>query len=308
MALNFDDFVSSLLEKDRGVVDVTTNPNLAKIRERIYAVFGRVVQNTVTDVSDLVYCMNRCNAVVSGSTVLSVLFDNIYSKDIDWYVPISRRMQFLQFFKYLGYECTDVTSTVSYNIGVNTVHKLSKIGSPDMDIVTSSSESAIFPILHFHSTVVMNFFDARSLYIAYPRLLFERKNLINLNVCAVKEDVDKHPNQFISAYGRETRFGYFHLRTSAALNKYEHRGFRLQRDIVDGHNCFIADVCPHTVRSTIDDKGLWLDFEDNKYDAHSQKSIRVTYGGVLVWRLGGPSCISSSFATSCFVNQSTIDY
>ncbi|KAI5987148.1 hypothetical protein F5J12DRAFT_728579, partial [Pisolithus orientalis] len=48
-----------------------------------------------------------------------------------------------------------------------------------INIVVSKTSSALSPIFQFHSTVVMNFFTADSLFCVYPTLTLHHHALIN---------------------------------------------------------------------------------------------------------------------------------
>ncbi|KIN98976.1 hypothetical protein M404DRAFT_92790, partial [Pisolithus tinctorius Marx 270] len=48
-----------------------------------------------------------------------------------------------------------------------------------IDIIVSKTTSALSPIFQFHSTAIMNFFSANSLFCAYPSLTQCHHTMIN---------------------------------------------------------------------------------------------------------------------------------
>ena len=305
----FSEFMQRLLHAGGTTRTIISDPELGLLRDKVLEVFIDVVG--VENVEGLVSAMTRSRAVISGSKALSLLVESVEARDIDWYVPKSRSTYLLRFFEGLGFTVMKITRTSKYCGGFESVHKLTKKGRADMDVITSRTESPLYPLAYFHSAVVMNFVTPTSLFTAYPTVISRGQNLFNLNACT---DVNglKSTDHLINAYRNDERFGKMNKCVKEALMKYERRGFRLC-DVTGEHKCTQSEVCLHTARTTTDPYGLLLVFDLEKSKlvekerTEEENALRTLDGGMILWRLGGPACCWGGLPTSAFVNQSAID-
>ncbi|KIO09176.1 hypothetical protein M404DRAFT_935145 [Pisolithus tinctorius Marx 270] len=135
----------------------------------------------------------------------------------------------------------------------------------------SRMSSALSPIFQFHSTAVMNFFTANSLFCAYPSLTLHHRALINTaSLC-------------------NCTFPPSHMQ---ALLKYKSRGFQFISCEEALHAPFI---CRSRVRS-LNDNG-WLSLNFATVPHHDTQPITTFYHlGIVdaIWTLSGHVCGSIS--------------
>ncbi|KIN97310.1 hypothetical protein M404DRAFT_160711, partial [Pisolithus tinctorius Marx 270] len=140
-------------------------------------------------------------------------------------------------------------------------------GTHHIDVIVSRTSTAISPLFQFHSTAVMNFISADSIFCAYPNLTFHRRALINS----------------LPVYN-----GSIGFKTMAALQKYASRGF-------DFGACEDVHHMPYTCRSiprTLTDGGcLWLQITDLRHDVVRTTEVFKCLGVInVMWLLGGYVC------------------
>ncbi|KAI6120915.1 hypothetical protein EDD16DRAFT_1444366, partial [Pisolithus croceorrhizus] len=139
--------------------------------------------------------LRTCDAVISGSTALHFLLPRLGTpwtpSDLDLYVPqitsvlmLSRLMA--QDYRLMTEGDDDEPYTPSDEVHV--VHLTN--GLRRIDVVVSGTASALSPIFHFHSTAVMNFVSADTVFCCYPRLTLRHLSLVNAGALCNGEDTD----------------------------------------------------------------------------------------------------------------------
>ncbi|KAI9064829.1 hypothetical protein FKP32DRAFT_1527238, partial [Trametes sanguinea] len=124
------------------------------------------------------------SSVISGSTALHILdVDRAATwtpMDLDIYAPCHSALQVVAYMcRVEKYELLEHPDTYSYAAGgFDTVYRLRR-GTKEIDIIQSSTRSALHPIPFFWSTHVMNYLTADSFCIAYPELTLNGKALLN---------------------------------------------------------------------------------------------------------------------------------
>lgn len=239
--------------------------------------------------------MRETNTVVSGSTALAFALGQDWgSKDLDLYTPFGTPCA--KILKYLikteGYnldleregeilEHEYFSPETAFHMRI--VHKLKKTIYPNddetaepqvrrIDLIESSSASAVVPIFRFHSTAVMNWIGADYLFMTYPKLTMNMKSLVNETIRqpAEKEEI--------------------------WINKYSARGFTFVRGIrALGEPCNAA--CPCIRRNTLDVGCLSAQFGDNEKAVQQPPEVQweVLTGGA--WkRCPNPLCFRGTAA------------
>ncbi|KAJ6509632.1 hypothetical protein DFH09DRAFT_1334137 [Mycena vulgaris] len=240
-----------------------------------------------TDPALILALLRTTRGIVSGSAALLMVADVDFNPgDIDIYVPTSqidtalalaeKRLGFKPVpFRVQGYAASQTVNRVFYLIK----------GSKHMNIMVVRGEDPTVAIFQFHSTAVMNYLTAYGLYCAYPSLTKSKLSVANVST-------------LIGESGRRDRI-------EACFDKYRRRGILVENDVTkfpghEIHNCFVDAECPHTVRSTIDGKGDYVElFERTEAEAEWEK----LNGRMAIWHMGGPMCDAkniyfSNFATS----------
>ncbi|KAI0349060.1 hypothetical protein OH77DRAFT_232328 [Trametes cingulata] len=179
-------------------------------------------------------------AVVSGSAALHILdVDGRGAwepKDIDVYTPIGMSMRFVKYLEGEGFRVAQCqSSSESYQddyAGFKTVVHAVK-GTLTVDVIQSTTLSALHPLPYFWSTHVMNFLTADSFCIAYPAFTLQGLGLTN----PIALDDRRYPRQ----------------RTLDVMAKYKARSydFRLHPHAweADVHaKCRQAEGCPLSIR------------------------------------------------------------
>ncbi|KAI5987723.1 hypothetical protein EDD15DRAFT_2173323, partial [Pisolithus albus] len=217
--------------------------------------------------------MRSCDAVVSGSTALRLLLPEIGTPwnptDLDIYVPRSTSIQMLRRLKAEGYNRvsekrqddaryrnSDVASVILVSNGRNMI-----------DIIISRTSAAISPIFQFHSTVVMNFVSADTVFCCYPNLTLRLLSLVNAG----------------PLYN-----GLFSMTTMDAMWKYISRGVRYVRckDVHKSHT-----ICKSKTRFVTDAGVMWLRIQEHPYPTHSTVEVFRQFGILDVqWITGGVPC------------------
>ncbi|KAJ7205104.1 hypothetical protein C8J57DRAFT_1100376, partial [Mycena rebaudengoi] len=225
-------------------------------------------------------------SVVSGSLPLAVISGwRFVPRDLDIYVPESEERKLLSMlreafgllevkfhvFNHRYDDCIAVKSSRWLTTGG---------GGRTVNVLTCVGESAILPVFHFHSTVVMNFISARGLYCAYPKLTTRR-----LAIPRFVRDMS--------------------VRKARALRicfaKYMSRGFKFYVDLDGvgkrGHVCGRDSSCPVTFRTLYDGAGLFVPREGGSvYSGERSRLDMLVYDErhSAAWMLGGSHCGSSA--------------
>jgi hypothetical protein len=148
----------------------------SKLTMMVHGLLRRYVSNP----AELLDRMRQIGSIISGSTALwlvDVLSSLWQPGDLDIYVPQGMARYIVDFLHEEGY-----TSNVEHDFfqnrylrfsGLKTVTKLRK-GETTIDVLESSTPSAIQPITTFHVTAVMNYITPDSIVMFYPQLTFSR--------------------------------------------------------------------------------------------------------------------------------------
>ncbi|KIJ10456.1 hypothetical protein PAXINDRAFT_86069 [Paxillus involutus ATCC 200175] len=123
-------------------------------------------------------------AVISGSLAL-YLFDpsrGWLPNNMDLYIPQRRVFRVMKRLRGLGYiPVKDVTQRCCHYHASNDIASVIMLTNGDrtIDIVESTTISALSPIFKFHLTAVMNYATAEGFFSAYPVLTSHGHSLIN---------------------------------------------------------------------------------------------------------------------------------
>ncbi|KAH7904554.1 hypothetical protein BJ138DRAFT_1236942 [Hygrophoropsis aurantiaca] len=232
----------------------------------------------VSNPSTLLDALRITSSVISGSLALQFLLPAVNCSwgaiDMDIYSTQSGYETILINLLLDGYTMVcNRYSNYYTSFAINRVIKLVK-GNRSIDIIVSQTNNVLLPILHFHSTVVMNYLSADSFFSAYPMLTIEYRGLINR-----------------SPYNTNVRS------TARALAKYQYRGFSVQSrathwdkedDSDRNHRCESDLYCPRNIRATLDRGCARYCFEQPGIIA-SEETADVCNKSV-VWQLGGEDC------------------
>ena len=149
-----------------------------------------------------------------------------------------------------------------------------------VDVVTSSSSSAISPIFYFHSTPVINWISPEGLFSAYPKLTCTWRGLLNPMALDQSHFVPALP-------GTDVR---------RSLDKYNIRGFDIRRNPScwpdDVHLCTFSAECPIASRNVVDGGCMFAPFIEEFAGGSEETSKLFPYDSpyICFWYLGGPSC------------------
>lgn len=253
-----------------------------RVKSRLLRLYVRILRRWVSGPTELRDVLRNTHSVISGSTALTYALGgdvNWESNDLDIFPPVGRPCDGV--LDYLtekeGYKVTDsyidpnqrrllnadeipvpppvdilenYEGSIAYS-RLRNVYKLSKVqtvpGSDEtrrlsIDVIEARGTSAIIPIFRFHSSLVMNYVSADSLFMAYPNLTLQH-NFI--------------PNKKMNRYNIKAR---------RWLEKYSNRGFEKWTP-GEGKSC--GSACYPMLRSTRDVGCLDFAFGDedtNKFE------------------------------------------
>ncbi|KAH6871663.1 hypothetical protein BKA70DRAFT_1450891 [Coprinopsis sp. MPI-PUGE-AT-0042] len=167
--------------------------------------------------------MKDQDVIISGSAALHALLACSWTvDDLDFYCGAGRVVPLLNFLQQNGYVVSEPVrrDRVSRSRGYSTLPTIARIyrfrhaqHNTRIDVIESCSASCVAPLLHFHSTIVMNWIAHDGIVCLYPDLTRENHGL---------------KNTVSSDNGGSIR---------RALQKYLRRGFAiLDRLNVEGYN------------------------------------------------------------------------
>ena len=178
-----------------------------------------------------------------------------------------------------------------YMSGVANVVHLRR-GEVYVDLISSSTPAATFPIVKFWSTVPMCFLTENGIHILYPRLQEENRVLLN-PFRLPPPDSDSPPPAVVRMVGQRKA----HMRSLVA--KYIDRGYDVQHtehawdDTVLNRSCLAtkAAACPRAVRWVGDGRCMDL-FLGGGVDVRIHTPVEDLGLGsyTSVWSLGGARC------------------
>ncbi|KIK22655.1 hypothetical protein PISMIDRAFT_38354, partial [Pisolithus microcarpus 441] len=129
--------------------------------------------------------LRTCDAVISGSTALHLLLPKSGTawtpKDLDLYVPLRTSAVLLARLESEGYGIISQHPADVEHYSYSHVHEVVVVGKGErkIDVIISKTSTALSPIFQFHSTAVMNFISADTIFCTYPRLTLERLSMVN---------------------------------------------------------------------------------------------------------------------------------
>lgn len=223
--------------------------------------------------------LRSCDAVVSGSTALRILMPDVgipwSPSDLDIYLPRHTLTVMLRRMQHEGY--TIIAEPPVKRSGYNYSH-VSRVlvvgnGQCTVDLVVSRTSTALSPIFQFHSTVVMNFVSADTVFCGYPTLTLRGLSMVNAG--PLYYSADKRP-------------------ILSAMQKYLLRGIRYVR-CRDQHS--ISQTCKVTTRTLTDNASMWFNFETIPEASRTHTEVFRLFGILdLQWMLGGMPCgLESAF-------------
>ncbi|KAI6045831.1 hypothetical protein EDC04DRAFT_2531863, partial [Pisolithus marmoratus] len=123
--------------------------------------------------------------IISGSTALYLLLPEHGTSwmptDLDIYIPQGTSTLIQNQLKVEGYS-TIAEPTVNH-LGYTYSHICHVVvisnGKRKIDLVVSRTSMALSPIFQFHSTTVMNFISADTVFCCYPQLTLCRLSMVN---------------------------------------------------------------------------------------------------------------------------------
>ncbi|KAI6008576.1 hypothetical protein EDC04DRAFT_2515472, partial [Pisolithus marmoratus] len=129
-----------------------------------------------------------CNAVISGSTALHILLleqgTPWATDDLDIDVPQCTIMMLLNWLKFEGYFVisNNPHGQQHYTYSLVECVLVASNGECKINIVISGISTALSPIFQFHSTTVMNFISADTIFCCYPTLMLCHQMLVNVGL------------------------------------------------------------------------------------------------------------------------------
>ncbi|KAI5981833.1 hypothetical protein EDD15DRAFT_2182588 [Pisolithus albus] len=153
----------------------------AYLRHRITTVGALYFENG----KDLFDMLRTFDAVISGSTALHLLLPKRGTSwtpnDLDLYVPLHTSVELLQRLQWEGYAIASQHPTNVAHYSYSHVHEVVVLckGQRKIDMVISKTATALSPIFQFHSTAVMNFVSADTVFCSYPRLTLQGLSMVN---------------------------------------------------------------------------------------------------------------------------------
>ncbi|KAJ7019259.1 hypothetical protein C8F04DRAFT_975950 [Mycena alexandri] len=219
--------------------------------------------------------LRQTRSIVSGSAALLMVSElEFVPGDLDVYTPLSQEEAALAIVQgSMGFDKVSSWMPHGYcsNAAICKVHRLAK-ARKSINLIIVQGEDPAAAVFHFHSTIVMNYLSGFGLYCAYPGLTLLDAGVMNLPV--VLRDVRARGS------------------AEECYEKYRDRGVTMVNDVkkLSGHgrhDCRRDAECPHTVRSTVDELGLYVELLQPT-DAEEEYLARHRYA--TIWMLGGPMC------------------
>lgn len=238
-----------------------------------------VLDECEVDAVELLGILECTRGLLSGSAALLMVSDLDFEPgDLDLYVPDSQEDTAISLcIKALGYSPIESRGALyDNNTHIRTVHWLTK-KERKMNIMVVKGENAAVAIFKFHSTVVMNYLSSRGIYCAYPTLTLKSLATPNLAIMICDNMTAE--------------------RCRACFDKYRGRGIRFEPDARnfpghETHRCFADGECPGTVRTTQDDKGLFVELFP---PTTSEEKFLEEHTYTTIWALGGPICSGKQY-------------
>lgn len=269
-----------------------TNPAYASVvADHADHLVERIIRLFDIEPSEMLRLLHATSGVISGSAVILALIPWTFEPgDLDLYVPKSQADYALRVIQDM-FDFRQSKSLGPYLQGpsIDRIIWLEK-GPIKLNLIVSSSDSAIEPIFHFHSTLVMNFISSLGIFCAYPDLTFKRRGVVNMG-------------------RREYRVA--DLATIDCIRKYQQRDFFLSPTInlwtdTAGHACTRDPSCPHTIRSIYDSGSLFYAFRRPPWMHTTTSLFVVKMTTSPVWCFGTNLCVNAKPTIGNFVSLADV--
>lgn len=225
------------------------------------------------DVDGLMAIMEVTRTVISGSVAVAFFERNaVWSPgDVDFYCTAGGFNRFTSYVENTlhGILVLDEPEPF-YGQGGILHRKRYDVGSQRFDIMRSATPSALYPLAHFHSTLVMTALSPTSLLFAYPLHIINHRGLM------------MHPIQ--------------DLEDDRAITKYKMRGFELVSFLASEAKGMEPSRCLDKLRYFGDDQCLRLDWGRPLVDTKRSSMANSAFG---YWSTGWVIGTSPCKATSC---------
>ncbi|KAI6146041.1 hypothetical protein BKA82DRAFT_35380 [Pisolithus tinctorius] len=217
--------------------------------------------------------LRACDVVISGLCALHILLpanETSWSpSDLDIYVSCRYLACISVLLEHEGYEVVQQQSIDGGPYDSSSIRSVVSFSNTCqcINVIVSTMAAAVSPIFEFHSTAVMNFIMADSVFCAYPALTLRLMSMVN-------------PGPIY--------FGPWGVKTMQALIKYGARGFRLV-PCNDVHG--LSAVCRSMPHSIADRDCLWVNTNMMSCVTMSPSDVFYSLGFInLIWLLGGYIC------------------
>ncbi|KAG2108802.1 hypothetical protein BD769DRAFT_1365826 [Suillus cothurnatus] len=225
---------------DLAIFSQTRIQNQLGITDYIDDQCNSLLNQFITDIPLFINVLECTGSVISGSSAVNLILpksEEFKIDNMDIYTTEKYAEVVIEYLK--KEESHEVNKrfkqkTEYDNNAIKRVVKL-KNGKKKIDVMVTHWNCAIIPILQFHSTLVMNCVTAHTIVSMYPDWTCARKGFV-------------HPQMYLNDKSN--------THTVEALMKYTHRGFKLFSEPfeIEQHECNSSATCPHTMRTTIDQK------------------------------------------------------
>ncbi|KAJ2921957.1 hypothetical protein H1R20_g15139, partial [Candolleomyces eurysporus] len=180
--------------------------------------------------------MEANDTVISGSFVIPVIGCGwLIPNDLDLFTSTDAFTTVLAYLKKKGYgNCKQVypqRADQPYRAytnalqGISIIFEVKNKKSYKINVIVSEGRP-IYPILHFHSTPVMNYIAYHGVVCLYDITIYQ------MGIANYKQDVPR--------------------RVAQCYDKYRKRGFEIWEHFEEEHTCKIDGCCPQTIRSLFD--------------------------------------------------------
>ncbi|KAI6011234.1 hypothetical protein BKA83DRAFT_4132226 [Pisolithus microcarpus] len=251
-----------------------TNRYMGKVvRDYVKGRITRVGAQYFSCGNDLFDMLHSCDAVISGSTALHVLLPECGTlwtpTDLDIYVLHREAERLLDHLTDQGYAIIAELPVKKVGYTYSHVSRLVVLtnGKNSVDVVVSKTSTTLSPIFQFHSTAVMNFISADTIFSGYPTLTLWHLSVVNAGPL------------------------YYHPQRHAmicAICKYIKWGIRY---ICCEQQHGLTNTCKVTMRTVTDHATMWFNFQARSHTSHSFQEVFRGFGVLdLQWMLGGMLC------------------
>ncbi|RXW20831.1 hypothetical protein EST38_g5012 [Candolleomyces aberdarensis] len=229
----------------------------------------------------LLRLLRGTQSLISGSFVLLILNEESTFEpgDIDIYTIEDYYLLVIDYFKAKGYVKVHKVSP-GYRASMEAISKIFELrdrAGRKINIIVSTG-MAVLPILHFHSTIVMNYISHHGLVCLYETTM-HHIGLINFNK-PIPKSIMK------------------------CVEKYIDRGYQMWMRLEDTHECGEDPCCPQTIRSLLDNHVMHIRFDG--YQDKEVRELRRMDANHAVWRLAtGFACFKKTWDQTGFVACNT---